>query len=227
MAVFSKAPQEIKAPENDEESVENIELKETEKQASSVFISEEKALPPITNPPVDQEENKPEENEESQIRMPHFVEDTLVSRQKTFAFEEALQELFLNAEMEESTGILISMKEIVLACKGITENVTDLENDHPKPNIIDSKASLSQALTKLMGVAKSHAAKPCAESLSSLHFLSSELTVVVENLVNSFSPSQETDTDQSFEDVYHENYNAYYENTDQNETENLRVIMGC
>lgn len=129
--------------------------------------------------------------------------------------------------MEESTGILISMKEIVLACKSITENVSELEAKNPRASVMDSKADLSHALTKLMGVAKNHAAKPCSESLMSLYSFSSDLTIVLENLVNAFTLSRENgrdDQDLSFENPYlTEDYDDYYDPETQNDDTVLKV----
>jgi hypothetical protein len=129
--------------------------------------------------------------------------------------------------MGESTGILISMKEIVLSCKAITEEVSKLSTKIERDELIDAKADLSAALTKLMGASKTHAGNPSAESLQSLYSFGSGLTAVLEKLVNSLSASSQVNHDQgekqdnsSVDDAT----NAYYAPGAQNgDNEQLKV----
>lgn len=68
---------------------------------TSNLLSKEMPLevpPTINTSSVEQNVKESEKPVAPQPRMPEFVNDSLISRQNTFAYEEALQELFLNAE---------------------------------------------------------------------------------------------------------------------------------
>jgi hypothetical protein len=131
--------------------------------------------------------------------------------------------------MGESTGILISMKEIVLSCKSITEEISKLDTESAeRTEVIDAKADLSETLTKLMGAAKIHAAKSSPESLQSLYSLGSDLSAVVEKLVNSLTTSskEKNQDGQGQQDLAYltEGYDSYYDSAEQNdEKEKLKV----
>jgi hypothetical protein len=131
--------------------------------------------------------------------------------------------------MKESTGVLISMKEIVLSCKSITEDASELEANYSIENDADLKADLSQALTKLMATAKDHAANPSDESLRALNSSSSKLTTVLENLVNSFVSMDENSKDydnlNSQDDSYLNDEYEYYDHPQNYSNDQLKVIL--
>ena len=97
--------------------------------------------------------------------------------------------------MQETTGILISMKEIVIACKGISQDVTALEDQFPDIDIVDTKVKLSEALTKLMGSSKECATNFTPTDLDNLYSHASDLNKIVEKLVNTFIATSHGDMD--------------------------------
>lgn len=111
MLVLPKVSPEKKAQDARDTEKSNIakskEISTAEKRLSAI-TTDRLTKDDIPKPPQHIASDHGKQNEvESQdtragesphIRMPQFLEDSLVARQKTFAYEEALQELFLNAE---------------------------------------------------------------------------------------------------------------------------------
>jgi hypothetical protein len=135
--------------------------------------------------------------------------------------------------MGESTGILISMKEIVLSCKAITEEVSKLSTKIERDDLIDAKADLSAALTKLMGGSKAHAGNPSAESLQSLYSFGSGLTAILERLVNSITASSQVNDnyderqDTSSVNDGNDAYSASGEQNQDNEQLKVKLYFLC
>ena len=88
------------------------------------------------------------------------------------------------------------MKNIVLSCKSITEEVESHET-RTTPDLSQTKTDLSAALTQLMTCAKTHAKTKTETSVKEIADASTNLTRVMVQLVNTLTPVEEVVIEES------------------------------
>ena len=90
-----KQNEDTKSPESKVSPQKDLSVTEKDSDRLTKDLLPNVTLP-LNTASVEQDAKEAEKGAEP--RMPCFVNDSLIPRQKTYAYEEALQELFLNAE---------------------------------------------------------------------------------------------------------------------------------
>ncbi|CAG8514689.1 11895_t:CDS:10, partial [Racocetra fulgida] len=116
--------------------------------------------------------------------------DGAIDESKIIAYQVAIDDLLRAGRSDVSANVLVAMKSIVIACKGITEEVDTYEQrkgsslkaeDKEKLNTIKTK--FSSTLTNLMSAAKNHATGYGISPVSLLDAAASHLTASVVDMV--------------------------------------------
>ncbi|GBB87270.1 hypothetical protein RclHR1_13700001, partial [Rhizophagus clarus] len=113
-----------------------------------------------------------------------------IEETKIVSYQVAIDDLLRSGRSDDPTNVLMAMKSIVLACKGITEEVDNYEqrkgaytSAEDKSNLDTCKARLSATLKNLMTAAKNHATGYGISPVSLLDASAGHLTAAVVDLV--------------------------------------------
>ncbi|CAG8677002.1 13323_t:CDS:2, partial [Acaulospora colombiana] len=116
--------------------------------------------------------------------------DGAINESKIVSYQVAIDDLLRAGRSDVSADVLIAMKSIVIACKGITEDVdaheqikASLMKAEDRDKIQALKNKLSATLTNLMTAAKNHATGYGISPVSLLDAAASHLTASVVDLV--------------------------------------------
>ncbi|KAI9345317.1 hypothetical protein BDR26DRAFT_856730 [Obelidium mucronatum] len=112
----------------------------------------------------------------------------ILDKMRLQAYYDAVDKLLQASRSNTPTSVLVAMKAIVISCKNITEDAELYEsNNNLSQDTRDSleviKNNLSQSLTELMGVAKSHATNYGSVAPEVLEGAVQSLTATVAELV--------------------------------------------
>ncbi|RIB23587.1 hypothetical protein C2G38_1959245, partial [Gigaspora rosea] len=116
--------------------------------------------------------------------------DGAIDESRIVAYQVAIDDLLRAGRSEVSSNVLVAMKSIVIACKGITEEV-DIYEQHKgslmkaedKEKLNTLKTKFSATLTNLMTAAKNHATGYGISPVSLLDAAASHLTASVVEMV--------------------------------------------
>ncbi|CAG8615166.1 4062_t:CDS:2, partial [Cetraspora pellucida] len=116
--------------------------------------------------------------------------DGAIDESKIVAYQVAIDDLLRAGRSDVSANVLVAMKSIVIACKGITEEVDTYEQRkgssmkaEDKEKLSNLKTKFSATLTNLMGAAKNHATGYGISPVSLLDAAASHLTASVVEMV--------------------------------------------
>ncbi|CAG8568124.1 289_t:CDS:10 [Acaulospora morrowiae] len=116
--------------------------------------------------------------------------DGAIVESKIVAYQVAIDDLLRAGRSDAPANVLIAMKSIVIACKSITEDVDEYEQNRAslmktedKDKLHALKSKLSATLTNLMTAAKNHATGYGISPVSLLDAAASHLTASIVDLV--------------------------------------------
>ncbi|KAJ3376232.1 component of the polarisome [Allomyces arbusculus] len=115
-----------------------------------------------------------------------------ISPDRVTAYQAAVEGLAQARTSENRTAVLMSLKNIVFACKAMTEEVEAFEsvptnlNTPDRERLLTLKSQLTASLTELMGAAKAHAtgAAPMEVTSQDLQSAAGKLSVTINGIVD-------------------------------------------
>uniref|UniRef100_A0A1D1XK04 Uncharacterized protein C3G9.05 n=1 Tax=Anthurium amnicola TaxID=1678845 RepID=A0A1D1XK04_9ARAE len=135
--------------------------------------------------------------------------DGAIEESKIVSYQVAIDDLLRSGRSDEPTNVLMAMKSIVIACKGITAEVDNYEQSkgsymsaEDKTNLDACKARFSGTLKNLMTAAKNHATGYGISPVSLLDAAASHLTATVVDMVKVVKLRRDRGQNDNLQDSY-------------------------